>query len=782
MSTLTAGRGGVSRLVLVLLAAVLAVAALAGVVPGRAARAATAPAAAAPPLTFGGVTQLPKVLMPSTASTDSAVCPTPAFCVVVSNDGSLVTVANPAGSSPAWSQPVSLGAVIVKCPAATFCVAENQALGRFYASADPAKGKSAWHESGIAKPLRLESCPAASFCVASNGAREIATTTDPSARRPSWQVIHAPVPGSLSDVSCPSATFCVAAGTNGEVLTSARPAGAASAWKAAHIDGSYLISGLSCPSASFCLALDSLGRFVYSTDPAGGASHWHLANEPAGGMRSVLCLSANLCFGIEDSGEIASSADPAGGPEAWQATSIDGYSAAALSCPAAGFCAAATGSDLAISSSPASSSPGWTMRPVVDQPAPVSAVDCPSATFCVAGDSYGRIFTSSDPGGGPGAWTTADVYGTRPIMVISCATRSFCAALGFNGDILTSTDPAGGAAAWHLSSGPSYYPDGLNNQGLSCPSASLCVASGIVSGPNGVAWVSTDPAGGASAWHEVYSTPPSLADVPDITCASTSLCVATTDSGLLVSTDPAAPSWAAVSGFGLTHLEAASCPSATLCVLTGFVADPDTGEPTATYVLTSTDPAGGLAGWNEHKGPAAGLLDCPSTAECYQFNDGKQNEILTTTDPSSAAPSWVASPGPSTYLSSQQLSCPLISLCVAASGSGIQLGTPPARGASAAALRLSAARIRYGHERSEHLTVTVVPRYPQYKRVPTGTVVIMTSSGAAICTRALDHGKAACTLSGRQLAPGTHWLRVRYRGSRGYVPSQSGLVRLRVTG
>jgi hypothetical protein len=82
------------------------------------------------------------------------------------------------------------------------------------------------------------------------------------------------------------------------------------------------------------------------------------------------------------------------------------------------------------------------------------------------------------------------------------------------------------------------------------------------------------------------------------------------------------------------------------------------------------------------------------------------------------------------------------------------------------ALRVSARKIAYGHEHRERLTVTV---HPEFAGVPAGTVDIKTKK-RVICTVSLSAGTASCTLTPRQLKPGTYHLTASYDG----VPACDG--------
>lgn len=116
----------------------------------------------------------------------------------------------------------------------------------------------------------------------------------------------------------------------------------------------------------------------------------------------------------------------------------------------------------------------------------------------MAGDSTGDILTSTDPAAGANAWTKTTVDPEAFITAVSCPSTSLCvatgqiSALGGAGQILTSTNPTGGAGAWRRAS----IASGGLLTAVSCPSVSLCVAAD----GEGSLVTSTDPAGGASTW------------------------------------------------------------------------------------------------------------------------------------------------------------------------------------------------------------------------------------------------------------------------------------------
>src|SRR5947209_7534678 len=139
---------------------------------------------------------------------------------------------------------------------------------------------------------------------------------------------------------------------------------------------------------------------------------------------------------------------------------------------------------------------------------------------------------------------------------VSCASTSLCVVAGGSG-LLVSTAPLAGAGSWHPVWSPAPPscppPTGPTPGGnfctppprppiamfapaaVSCPSVTLCVAVGIDGrSRSNEAFVSTDPAGGSSAWTQV--TLGGSGGMQSISCNSASVCVATTRKGFALTT------------------------------------------------------------------------------------------------------------------------------------------------------------------------------------------------------------------------------------------------------
>jgi hypothetical protein len=89
---------------------------------------------------------------------------------------------------------------------------------------------------------------------------------------------------------------------------------------------------------------------------------------------------------------------------------------------------------------------------------------------------------------------------------------------------------------------------------------------------------------------------------------------------------------------------------------------------------------------------------------------------------------------------------------------------------------LSAAKVTYGAEKTERVTVTVAP---QYTGAPAGTVTVKAGT-RTVCTVTLASGTGSCTLTAAQLPPGIQHLTATYNGSAGFAPSTSAAKTLTV--
>jgi large repetitive protein len=108
-------------------------------------------------------------------------------------------------------------------------------------------------------------------------------------------------------------------------------------------------------------------------------------------------------------------------------------------------------------------------------------------------------------------------------------------------------------------------------------------------------------------------------------------------------------------------------------------------------------------------------------------------------------------------------------------------GTMPltiAAGPTTTGLTLSENSIKAGNEQTEHLTVTVKPKFTG--PVPTGKVTIKAGT-TTLCTITLSQAKGSCKLSPSKLPPGTYHLAATYLGASPFARSTSIKRTLTVT-
>lgn len=300
-----------------------------------------------------------------------------------------------------------------------------------------------------------------------------------------------------------------------------------------------------------------------------------------------------------------------------------------------------------------------------------------STTF--AGPSSASTWTGRQPAG-TGSNVNLAMFG------ISCPTASLCVAVGGANTIASSTNPTGGAESWRV-----VYPGagaGEPNQrqirGVSCPSAQLCVAVNF----EGIIYTSTNPTGDASAWSvtELSSTGPST-HFYGVSCPSPTFCAASAGKGrIATSTNPTggASAWSVTQLEGPLELRGISCASPALCVAVGDNGDsirPDPGD--VGEILSSTNPLGGIwqqAQMTSGQGNLYGV-SCPSPALCVTGN--LFGNLVLSTSPTGPASAWSLTDGGGS-VQITDADCLSVSRCVVVDNNGSVLtSTNPTGGPSA---------------------------------------------------------------------------------------------------
>jgi Divergent InlB B-repeat domain len=212
---------------------------------------------------------------------------------------------------------------------------------------------------------------------------------------------------------------------------------------------------------------------------------------------------------------------------------------------------------------------------------------------------------------------------------------------------------------------------GYSLNDVSCPSTSLCVA--VARFGNAVA--TTNPTGGGEAWSAANID--GTTAINSVSCPSLSLCVAADDSGnVLTSSDPAGKgkTWSVTNIDGAAPLVGVSCPSTSLCVAIDGHGD----------VLTSTNPTGGASAWSTATIDAANLptgVTCPSVSFCVAIDS--YGDVLTSTNPTCDTSAWSVADVDGTH-HLEGVSCAATSLCIAVDYAGnAVISTNPTGGAGA---------------------------------------------------------------------------------------------------
>jgi hypothetical protein len=494
----------------------------------------------------------------------------------------------------------------------------------------------------------------------------------------------------MNSISCPTVNLCVAVEYS-HVITSSNPTGGAAAWTVTSVDGfsagnTPFMSVVTCPSEVLCVAVDTNSdSVVTSINPTGGAAAWKVTKLPAAtNLKDLSCPSPSMCVGIGGDATVVTSRNPTGGATAWTAVKVAGLPVCGprgegslscgltgVSCPTETFCAAVdTVGNLITSRNPSGGAASWNVSRLgklltgLEYPGQLSDVICGGPELCVllgAND----IVTSSTPTAGVAGWKLTHL--TRPdhyLTAVSCASSTFCVAVDQFGDVITSSNPAGGAAAWITTNVEGVPVDDPNAQGVplsdvSCPTSSLCVAI-----DSGNVVTSSNPTGGAAAW--AMANVDSSNDVQGMSCPTINLCVAVDHfSNVVTSTNPTgeATTWTVtnLSGSGVSSLSSIYCPSSQLCIAVG---DQIVGDWDYPILVTSTNPTAGPPAWKVTRvaDPGVAGVSCPSIRLCVVVGG---NDVSTSTNPNGGSASWAVAhlTTGSNFLT--DVSCPTLSLCVA---------------------------------------------------------------------------------------------------------------------
>ena len=528
----------------------------------------------------------------------------------------------------------------VSCTSATACTAVgsyNKSSGGYLTLAARWNGSS-WAIQATPNPsgaqgsiLKGVSCTSATACTAAGYYTNGVGTTVTLVERwngASWAIQATPTPSGaaasvFSGVSCASATACIAAGyyISGGVLTLAeRWNGASWAIQATPNPSTFSsFSGVSCVSATACTAA---GYYANNGGPnltlaeRWNGSTWEIQATPnpsgAKGSRfnGVSCASAPTCTAVgyyTNSGGTPLTLAMAwngwviqGSPNPSRATTsiLRGVSCTtATACTAVGYSGGAgatlaerwNGKRWAIQATP---------NPVGAMGNSLYGVSCTTATACTAvGTSVngsGALLTLAEHWNGS-SWAiqaTPNPSGaTLSILnAVSCASATACTAAGYyrssGGTNFTMVEHWNGSS-WAIQATPAAGgATGSFLEGVSCPSATVCTATGTYIDSGGTNVTLAERWNGSSWSIQATPTPSGATGsyLQGVSCPSPTVCTATgsyIDSGgtnVTLAESWNGSSWAIQpttnpSGATGSFLQGVSCASATACTAAGYSTD-----------------------------------------------------------------------------------------------------------------------------------------------------------------------------------------------------------------
>ena len=309
-----------------------------------------------------------------------------------------------------------------------------------------------------------------------------------------WYSVQPARPHAISDVSCPTVSICRAAYPDAVLAT----ADGGTTWiRQTNGVPKVSLSGISCPTSSDCWAVGGNNVIIHSGD---GGNSWATQASPlnpsyptAAAMASVSCPSTTICFAV-------------------------GYYSAKS--PGPGFVIATKNGGAS-----------WTDQ-TPGQVGPIAYLDCPGVLTCYATGAFGQLLATKDGA----TWAAQNSGVNEDLNEISCATTATCLAAGPGAGVIATTD--GGA---HWASHTTSFSGSGGVVGMSCPTASHCIATGMDnrSGPDLTAAVSDN---GGSTWVTTYA--PDIAGwLVAVSCASITHCVAAGPSGWVARTDDGGQHW-----------------------------------------------------------------------------------------------------------------------------------------------------------------------------------------------------------------------------------------------
>ncbi|WP_076263404.1 hypothetical protein [Intrasporangium flavum] len=402
---------------------------------------------------------------------------------------------------------------------------------------------------------------------------------------PVWSapVVAVPDRGQPSDVSCPTSTWCMAVDLSGRVATFNGSSWSAPKLVFPRLDGvNQAITAVSCPTTTFCLAVSDSGYGVYRS------GSWTVTRSWQAPFRAVDCYSATRC------GLVRGNTNEGRGLTTWNGSTLATPVLApwasrvdAIACPSATVCHAIglepKGGAIALRTSGS----GWVASYLGLAPvSPGFDLSCPSASFCLATSGHSHRTWRWNGASWRGAGDTFDGSYLEAFSV-SCTSSTSCTAVGdgrvgrWNG------------SRWALRN---LFPIYGASYAVDCATASTCV----VVDNRGRFW-----RGGGSTWTAAATFDPTSQWVADLSCPTTTFCMATDYLGNAVRWNGAA--WGGMSRLG-TFPSSVSCVAATWCMTVDQQQGTSrlwTGSWQAPVTFDTVNP------WTD--------VTCASTTACFVF-------------------------------------------------------------------------------------------------------------------------------------------------------------------
>ncbi len=531
------------------------------------------------------------------------------------------------------------------CSSASNCTAVGSYLKSSYVRASLAErwDGTAWTIEPTPKPsgatassLTAVSCPSTTSCLAIGSANGSSIGDVVIAERwdgTSWTVQTIPKPSNTNDfaltgLACSGVAACTAVGAS-YVGTFAYPLAErwdGSNWTEQSVasTGSAVSSffGVSCPSATFCMAVGDSPATQPGTIGATLAEQWsggvwslestqNVSGAIDNALTSVSCVGSNSCMAV---GNATPSSNVQPLSEAWNAgawsittaplpAGANGGSLAAVACSATTACATAGFAENNVSGVRTAMFQSWDgtawagvalQSPLGVQGDSLSAVSCPTSNACTAVGGFrntaGRFVSLAERWDGA-TWAVQSTPNPSGETVsrlsgVSCPSASTCIAVGttFGGKHPAPLAEQWDGTKWVIQSLPSPNSNAPELSAISCASAASCIAVGAYSGSGGYHTPFAEQWNGTAWTLHTLSIPPGAvsAQLNGVSCTSANACVAVgssydsnsgTTATLAVKWDGTAWSVQATpgaAGYGVNVLNALFCSSATNCEAVGY--------------------------------------------------------------------------------------------------------------------------------------------------------------------------------------------------------------------